>query len=163
MGQQIVQTLSRLLEIQERLLKTAQEKIELLKNNDVETLETLLKEEEKTVELLEKTEQERQTKVNEFIKQQGIETEEATLSAIIPYMDEKDRQAAEQLQEKMLETIADLKRLNDLNEQLTKQSLYFINAQLAALTPETDSRYTYQRPNQKPNTQRPQSIFDSKA
>jgi len=163
MSQQIVQTLSRLLEIQERLLKTAQEKIELLKNNDVEQLEKLLKEEAKEVDLLEKVERERQTAVAEFIKQRGIETEEHTLSAILPHLNENEQEAVEQLQEKLVETIADLKQYNDLNEQLTKQSLYFVNAQLAALTPDTDSPYTYQHPNQKPKTQRPKSIFDSKA
>lgn len=163
MSQPIIESLSRLLEIQERLIKTAQEKIELLKNNDVEKLEKLLKEEEKEVDLLEKVERERQTAVAEFITQHGIETEEHTLSAIMPYFDENDRKVVTQLQEKLLETIADLKQYNDLNEQLTKQSLYFVNAQLAALTPNTDSSYTYQHPNQKPKPQRPQSIFDSKA
>lgn len=163
MSQQIVQSLSRMLEIQVRLLETAREKIELLKNNDVEQLEKLLKKEEKEVDLLEKVERERQTAVAEFIKQHGIETEEHTLSAIMPYLDENDQKTIEQLQEKLLETIADLKQYNDLNEQLTRQSLYFVNAQLAALTPNTDSTYGYQHPNQKLKPQRPQSIFDSKA
>lgn len=163
MSQQIIETLSRLLEIQERLTKTAQEKIDLLKNNEVEKLEQLLKEEEKAVDLLERLEQERQAAVVEFMKQHGLESEETTLSAIMPHLTEEDQQLVQHLQEKLLQTMVELKQYNDLNEQLTKQSLYFVNAQLAAVTPDTDSTYTYQRPNQKQTAQRPQSIFDSKA
>lgn len=164
MSQKIIQSLSRLLEIQECLLKTAEEKIELLKNNDVEQLEKLLKKEEKEVDLLEKVEQERQLAVANFMKQHGIESEEDTLSSIVPYLNEEDKQLVQQLSEKLVQTMVELKEYNDLNEQLTKQSLYFVNAQLAAFSPETDSTYAYQHPNQKHKTQqRTQSIFDSKA
>lgn len=159
----MIQTLAQLLKIQQRLNQLAKEKTELLKQNEVQRLEKLLKAEEVEVYLLEEAERKRQTAVVDFMRKHEIKNEEMTMSALSHYLTGKEKELFEQLHEKLMETVVELKERNDLNEQLTKQSLYFVNAQLAILSPESSANVTYQRPNHKNEETSRQSIFDSKA
>lgn len=159
----MIQTLAQLLKIQQRLNDLAKEKTELLKQNEVQKLEKLLKAEEAEVYLLEEAERKRQTAVSNFMQKQGIENEETTMSALSRYLTGEDKELFEKLHVKLMEEVVELRERNELNEQLTKQSLYFVNAQLAFLSPESTTNVTYQRPNNKTEGQSRQSIFDSKA
>lgn len=163
MSANIIQSLEQLLKIQQRLNELAEEKTELLKKNEVKKLEELLKSEELEVHLLEQAELKRQTVVAEFLRKNGIEAEDTTLSALYPYLTGQDKQQFDKLQMKLVEVLVELKERNELNEQLTKQSLYFVNASLAMLSPESNASVTYQRPDHKTQAQGRQSIFDSKA
>ena len=159
----MVQILAQMLKIHQRLNRLAKEKTELLKQNDVENLEKLLKAEEAKVHLLEEAERKRQAAVYDFMKNHGIEHEEPTMSVLSQYLTGKEKEQFQALHAELTEAAAELKRRNELNEQLTKQSLFFINAQLAMLSPDSQTSVTYQHPNDKKISQRRHSIFDSKA
>lgn len=163
MSANLIQSLAQVLKSQQRLNEIALEKTELLKKNEVKKLEELLKKEELEIHLLEQTERKRLAAVTEFMNQNGIEAEDTTMSALLPYLTGNDKERFEKLQMKLVEELVELKERNELNEQLTKQSLYFVNASLAMLSPEETTAMTYQRPNNKKQEQGRQSIFDSKA
>lgn len=157
------ETLTQLLDIQKRLNELAREKTEVIKQNDVEKLEELLKAEETTVQLLEKVEDKRQAVVSAFLKEHRIEDAEPTMSTLANYLPAEQKQRFEELHEALLEEIVELKERNELNDLLTKQSLYFINASLELVSPESE-KMNYQNPKSKqtPPPSR-QSFFDSKA
>lgn len=159
----MIQTLAQLLKIQQRLNHLAKEKTDYLKQNAVQELERLLKVEETEVNLLEEAERKRQMAVTDFIHQHDIENENVTMSTLSRYLTGKEKDLFEKLQIKLGKEAVKLKNQNTLNDELTKQSLYFVNVQLEMLSPKSTATVTYQPPSTKSSDQSRRSIFDSKA
>lgn len=162
MSANLIQSLAQLLKIQQSLNKIASEKTELLKRNEIQELEKLLQKEEQQVYLLEKADEARHEAVLQFMQAKGVESEDAIVSSLYPLLSEEDQALVEKLQMKLMEELIELKERNELNEELTKQSLYYVNASLTMFNPESAS-VTYKRPNHKMQENERQSIFDSKA
>ncbi|PWA12628.1 hypothetical protein DCC39_05245 [Pueribacillus theae] len=161
-AQNIIQSLAMLLKIQQQLNDLTIEKTEFLKQNEIKKLEELLKAEEKQIKLLGKADENRQKAVEDFLNRKGIVIEDVTLSSLYPFMEENDREIIRKLHAKLSEEIIKMKEQNELNQQLTKQSLQFVNASLEMLSPEPEE-VTYKHPENKKTDGSHRSFFDSKA
>lgn len=161
-AQNIIQSLAMLLKIQQQLNDLTIEKTEFLKQNEIKKLEELLKAEEKQIKLLGKADENRQKAVEDFLSEKGIVIEDVTLSSLFPFMEENERVMIRKLHAKLSEEIFKMKEQNELNQQLTKQSLQFVNASLEMLSPES-VEVTYQHPENKKTGGSHRSFFDSKA
>ncbi|WP_257350264.1 flagellar protein FlgN [Pseudalkalibacillus decolorationis] len=164
-AERMVGLLSDLQKAHEQLLGISVQKTDALKQNDISKLDTLLKEEEKSVQSIEKVENERVAEVEALLKGQGIIADNSpSLSQIIRFYNVDDQERLEKSQEELRETIGQLRKQNELNHDLTRQSLQFVNASLSLMGPKQPA--TYERTGQANNTNnygRRQSMFDSKA
>ncbi|WLD92976.1 flagellar protein FlgN [Alkalihalobacillus sp. AL-G] len=165
-GERMVGLLSDLHNAHELLFEISVEKTETLKENDVNKLDTLLKEEEKTIQLIERIENDRISAVERLLNEKGIVADDnPSLGQLIRFYNIKEQGQLEELQEKLRETIERLQEQNELNNDLTRQSLQFVNASLSLMEP-TQSTATYERTGQAKQTnsyEQRQSMFDSKA
>ncbi len=140
--QPIISILEKLEKMHKSLLEHAYKKTELVKNNDMEELDKMLKVEQSHVAAIEQLEQLRQKKVVEFFQLKGIKVSSppsvAELLEVIE--DEEESQQLSDVRNRLLKVIDDLKKQNDLNQQLIYNSLQLVNVTLNMLRSLFDSQ-----------------------
>jgi len=158
--QTLITAMEKLLELHKELLQTANEKTTALKNNDVEELTKILRTEQKIAASIQITNNKRQ-QVAEVIAKGN---KDVTISDIIVMLEGAEQEELQQLQEELGAILAQLKDVNELNQQLLKLSLQFIHLNLDLMAPELDTaNYTKTRNEANDHSSPGKSIFDSKA
>ncbi|MFC5464680.1 flagellar protein FlgN [Lederbergia graminis] len=158
--QTLITAMGKLLELHKELLQTANEKTTALKNNDVEELTKILRTEQKIAASIQITNNKRQ-QVAEVIAKGN---KDVTISDIITVLEGAEGKELQQLQEELGTVLAQLKDVNELNQQLLKLSLQFIHLNLDLMAPELDNaNYTKTRNEANDHPNPGKSIFDSKA
>lgn len=164
--QGLISVLERLLEVQRAMNTLATEKTEVLKKNDIKGLEAIMKQEDAYVAQLEQLETQRVDETKGLLKAKGIMPEDVTLSAIVHMVAENEREQIETLQEQLQKEMDQLQSQNELNQDLIRQSLHFINLSIDMVAP-PEPDVTYQKPSGQDsgydNGPKRTSIFDSKA
>lgn len=162
--QPITSILEKLEKMHKSLLEHAYKKTELVKNNDMEELDKMLKVEQSHVAAIEQLEQLRQKKVVEFFQLKGIKVSSppsvAELLEVIE--DEEESQQLSDVRNRLLKVIDDLKKQNDLNQQLIYNSLQLVNVTLNMLRPQPEEINYSEKTVRGGNAPR-QSLFDSQA
>ncbi|MEK4285463.1 MULTISPECIES: flagellar protein FlgN [Ureibacillus] len=162
--QPIISILEKLEKMHKSLLEHAYKKTELVKNNDMEELDKMLKVEQSHVAAIEQLEQLRQKKVVEFFQLKGIKVSSppsvAELLEVIE--DEEESQQLSDVRNRLLKVIDDLKKQNDLNQQLIYNSLQLVNVTLNMLRPQPEEINYSEKTVRGGNAPR-QSLFDSQA
>lgn len=155
----VIEELERLCVLHEHLLSLSEQKTEALKTNEIKALSEIVTKEQKYVQAIEQTEQSRIEATKSCIG-----SSDATISACISKAAGGEKKVLEQLYAKLSQLVIRLKDVNDLNKQLTFQSLQFISLTFDMLLPkEGGSNYgKEQQPNQTGGVKR-LSLFDSKA
>ncbi|QKY69943.1 flagellar protein FlgN [Lentibacillus sp. CBA3610] len=156
----IIQALEKLIKLHEGLLDSASQKTELIKEGSVDKLQTLLVKEHKYVQALEQAEIKRQKAVEVWLENQGITLSHATITAILEILiDEQAKEDLENTVVKLTNTITQLKQQEQLNRDLIRQSLQFVELSLDMMKPSL-SHMNY---GAKQTTDSPErSVFDSK-
>ncbi|MGP4078947.1 flagellar protein FlgN [Pseudalkalibacillus sp. R45] len=148
------------------LLEISVEKTEALKKNDITVLDKLLNEENKCIQTIERIENERIREVETLLNAQGIVVDEnPSLAQLLRFYDHEGQAKLIHAQNQLRQTIQELQDQNELNHELTRQSLQFVNASLSLMEPKKTTA-NYGRPgqtNQQNGYQKSRSIFDSKA
>lgn len=135
--EKIVSVLTKLERMHKSLLELAYKKTELVKTNNMDGLNQLLKDEQAHVAAIEQLEQQRQTMVTDYLRAKGIALSDiATVADVIEVADTPtEKQQLETLRKRLILAIEDLRKQNDLNQQLIFQSLQFVNMTLDLLRP----------------------------
>lgn len=158
-AKQLIELLEKHVKLHKGLLELANKKTEVLKKGDTEALNGIVKEEQKYIAAIDRVEQERILVVNAMIG----EANEPTLTACILQTEGTERAMLEKLRDDLSAVILELKSVNQLNEQLAKQSLQFVHVMLDMLVPQP-KEVNYQNPNMAPSSYGGgSSLFDSKA
>lgn len=158
-ARQLIELLEKHVKLHKGLLELANKKTEVLKKGDMEALNAIIKEEQKYIAAIDRVEQERVRAVNAMMG----EADEPTLAACISQTEGTERAMLEKLRNDLSTVILELKNANQLNEQLTKQSLQFVHAMLDMLMPQP-KEVNYRNPNMAPPSyEGGSSLFDSKA
>lgn len=145
------------------LNQLAKQKTEIIKTGDTDALNNLLKEEKKHIQAILQFENERQQASKDFLTNHTrTDVTSLTLSDCIEIADPTEKQKLTQLKSELQSQIKALTDRNELNQQLIKQSLQFVNLSLDLLVPEIDT-YNYERPGQAYQHNEGRSIFNSKA
>jgi flagellar biosynthesis/type III secretory pathway chaperone len=141
-------------------LELANEKTEVLKKGDMEALIGIMKQEQKYIAAINQIERERIHVVEAMVS----ESNERTLTTCIELAEESERSVLERLKDELSAVVSELKNINLLNQQLTQQSLQFVNMMLDMVMPQPQE-VNYGRPNAAttPQYENSRSIFDSKA
>lgn len=161
---QIINMLQKLLSLHQSLLTLSKEKTEALKNGGMEELQAILVKERKHVQAIGKLEQEREILVTEWFKQAGITESEATVTVMLDVLQEpNEKQQLQEIFDKFVMVLMDLKKQEQLNHQLTHQSLQFVELSLDMIQPSMKNM-NYGKPNtDSVDTAQKRSVFDSKA
>lgn len=162
-AEQLIQTLGKILLLHKSFNQLAKQKTELLKVGDTDALNNLLKEERKNIQAIQKFETERQQVSKAFLsKFNCTKNDNPTISDCIQFANPVEKQKLSQIKADLQAQVKELADRNELNQQLLKQSLQFLNLSLDILIPEIDT-YNYERPGQAHQYEEGRSIFNSKA
>lgn len=159
LADKLITTLEKLLSLHEQLYKVALQKSEILKKDNIDELREMLKQEQKFVQAIKQIEAERILITAEFLNRE----QELTLSACIEQADGLNKEKLQYIRHKFQDVMDKLKTANQLNQQLTQQSLQFVSISLDMLMPQENTQ-NYNRPDQSRGMEtKRRSIFDSKA
>ena len=143
--QPIITSLQQLLELHQSLLSISENKTEVLKKGDLEGLQQLLKTERKHVQAIKKIEAQNVTALLELID------------------NDAEKKALEAVTTTLAEVLVELKQQEQLNQQLTQQSLQFVQLSMNMIAPTIQSiNYSNKNKSTTDNTTK-RSVFDSKA
>lgn len=159
---QIIEQLEKIYQLQKSLLIISKEKTELIKNNDIDQFNQLLMTERKHVQAIEQLESKRMNLTDEFFEKEAPESERTISQLIELVKDEEERKQLQHIFEKLIFVLADLKQQEKLNQDLTQQSLQFIDLSLELLQPHLNKNLNYGQGSGQ-QTKRQSSVFDSKA
>ncbi|MDA3130947.1 flagellar protein FlgN [Aliibacillus thermotolerans] len=159
----ILELMALLIKQHQELLQLSSQKTEWIKTNNMEELTRLLKEESKKIREIEQTETKRQQAVANYLKEQGENKEEATITELLEYVPEKYHEPFRTLQQRLLEEMTALRKKESLNRALIEESLQFVHFTLDMIQPDPEA-IRYQHPSKETTeTNDNFSIFDSKA
>ena len=134
----IYATLEKLEKMHKSLLELAYKKTEILKENNMEALDLMLKNEQAHVAAIDQLEQQRQLQVTQYLRATGqVPTDKISVADVIKIAEnEADQHKLQDVRNRLLTVIEDLRKQNDLNQKLTFQSLQFVNLSLDLLRPQ---------------------------
>jgi flagellar biosynthesis/type III secretory pathway chaperone len=160
MIQEIVSKIEEMIDVHQTLNQLATEKTDAVVNGDIKSLDRIVNREEVETLRLTQLEDERVKLVQVYTKEHGGET---TFTALIENAPEEERERLTELQSKLAENVFMLKHQNDLNQDLIKQSLDWIQVNQKLLDPrKMPANYNNPRTGQK--QEKPSiSQFDSRA
>lgn len=158
-AENLVSTLKKILILHQNLLKLSERKTDILKKGDIDALNEQMKEEQKYILAIRQVEIERITIVDNLL---GQRVQEKTLSKCIEAATEPIRSELAKLHDDLVKVTRDLKAVNELNQQLTHQSLQYVNMSLDMLLPQEQTA-TYGNPAGAKEKKQTRSMFDSKA
>ncbi|MFT4414411.1 flagellar protein FlgN [Fredinandcohnia humi] len=155
----LVTLLKKILILHQNLYKLSEQKTDILKKGDIDALKDHMKEEQKFVTAIRQLDNERISVVNHIL---GPHVEDKTVTKCLEIMDEPYRSELSRIFKELVSVIDKLKDVNHLNQQLTHQSLQFVNMSLEMLLPQEQS-VNYGKPTEPKEKKQSRSIFDSKA
>lgn len=161
---EIVDTLQQQHKLYEQLLKMELTKKQLIMKNDILPLNVLTQKEKLVTAEAEKLEQTRSRLTTRYFKDIGFRFRSGVLSELIKAVsnaDEKDQLL--QMHGKLTGLLAELKRANDLNQQLIKQSLDFIDFSIDLMLDDPNEDVVYQHPMNQLSGNKRKRMFDSRA
>ncbi|MDQ0352903.1 hypothetical protein J2R98_002754 [Alkalibacillus filiformis] len=160
----IIEKLEKIQQLNESLYQLSQDKTERLKNNDLETFNELLITERKHAQAIDQLEAKRVQETDAWFQQNDLNDEEQTITNMIEYIqDGEQKERLESLYEKLVYVLANLKQQEQLNRDLTHQSLQYLELTLDLIKPTYQKDLNYRKPQQQTNQTTDRSVFDSKA
>lgn len=159
----IVQLLENLTELHRPLLELGEQKKQVIIDNDVERLNQIAAQENKWIKRILDLEKHREQATEAFLSKHGHPpVRNMTISELAKLVfNINEKQALLAAQMKLMDIMAKLKSVNELNQSLIEQSLAFINYSLDLLMgPEDDT--VYRNPAQQTSTSNRQGYFDTR-
>ncbi|WP_404427551.1 flagellar protein FlgN [Ureibacillus chungkukjangi] len=163
--QPIVSILEKLEKMHKSLLELSLAKTELVKKGDMEGLDTIIKNEQSHVAAIEVLEKQRLQMVTDYLRAKGIAlVDTPTVAHVIEAAEtEEERNQLNEVSNQLISVIANLKKQNELNQQLVFQSLKFVNMSLDMMRPQPEQiNYSGNQAADQNNAAK-KSIFDSQA
>ena len=160
----ILSALEGLVQLHESLLQLSIKKTEQLKKGKIDELQDILTSEQKHIQAIDKLEAQRLKAVDEWAEQVQLgESDEKNVTFILAHLsDQTERHELEKLSTQLAETLVELKAQEGLNQELTQQSLQFVQMNLAMLSPTIEQMNYGNKSNQNDPVSK-RSVFDSKA
>jgi flagellar biosynthesis/type III secretory pathway chaperone len=163
--QALIQVMEELNEHHLHLLEFAEQKKQVLIQNEVEKLNQIVNKENQWIKKVTQCDQRRVMIIGEFLISKGYRPNAAiTISDLIKLIfNAGEKQQIIDLQKKILQTIDQLKERNRLNQTLIEQSLMFIDYSLDLIIGPPEDEVVYHNPHQHNNGTKRSGTFDSRA
>lgn len=165
----LIKVIEDIFKLQIDMLELANHKKEVLISGDIDELSKIMKKESSWIKKLSKLEEERIAAVKQLLNERKLSNDNITVTQLVNILESPlEKEQLSELNLKLTNTIDKIQQLNDLNTELIKQSLDFIENTIDMITGESRQQsYTYGRPTVKQTdvTSMPSSknIFDKKA
>lgn len=160
----IIALMNKLGSLHQSLLTLSKEKTEHLKEGNMADLQSLLVTERKHIQAINQVESEREKLAHQWFQARGLQDQQPTVSAMLAEVAvDKEKDQLQAAFEQLIYVLAELKQQEQLNQQLTQQSLQFVELSMDMLQPSMKNM-NYGKPNAKgTDTGSKRSLFDSKA
>lgn len=162
-GESLIQTLAKMLKVHRELKQLSAEKTEILKKGDMNALNELLSKEQSHIAVITTLENEREQITATLLTERGVHINKPILADCLEFVTADERAKLQALQKALLDELAIIKDQNELNQQMIRQSLQFVNLSIDMLRPQPESP-NYSRPDATgKSSEGSRSLFDSKA
>ncbi|MBB6453630.1 flagellar biosynthesis/type III secretory pathway chaperone [Salirhabdus euzebyi] len=160
--QEIITVMTKLHSLHESLLTISKEKTVHLKSGDTTAFQATFVNERKHVQAIGQLEDKRQALTKQWFTQQGVQDANQTVSEMLSLIsDSNEKEQLMKVYEQLVITIAELKQQEQLNRELTEQSLQFVELSLELLQPSIKNMNYGEKKQGEQAFNR--SMFDSKA
>jgi flagellar biosynthesis/type III secretory pathway chaperone len=160
----LIHTLQQLDDHHREMIDIANEKKQAIIKDDVNGIIQIMNQESRILKKIEISEAERIVACNQLLKDRGIKSQlNLTITELTRLVfDPEEKQKLQQAQLQLSTTLAEVKQINDLNQQLIQQSLNFLEFSLELFGGRQDQEVTYHHPADKfGGVQRP-GLFDTR-
>ena len=162
--QDIVRILDEQEELYGQLLETANEKTPVLVKGDIDQLNAIVQKERKLIARAEQLEQQRILATHRHFVSLGYISRMNTLREVIQSVNQPElKQRLIEQQQELSRLLEELRRVNDLNQQLIRQSLAFIEYSIELLVGNPAEDIVYQHPQKNQGTGGRNGVFDRRA
>ncbi len=162
--QTIVSFLEKLTQLHESLLEISHLKTEKLKDGEIDNLQELIKQEQKHVQAINQVELKRIGAVEAWAKSHQLNPNETTVSMMIEsYVEGTEKDKLEKVTLKLAEVLVTLRAQEELNRQLTEQSLQFVRFSIDMIQPSIKNINYGNTKKSATDQSTNRSVFDSKA
>lgn len=159
----IIRVMEGQLSTHEELIEVGELKKSCIVNGDVQSLSKLLSRESTLIKKVAALEESREQAVTAYFSEKGMALTAPTMEELLKVTFRlEEKKELRRVREKLLERIAQLKEVNELNQQLLQQSLHYVNISIDLLTDQPNQEFTYSKPQQTANPSR-RGVFDRKA
>ena len=150
----------------ENLLQMANNKTDVIIKGDVPSLQTLTDEEQSVAGRLLRLEKKRIELIDDICLVTNKSSESMTVSALIELIpsDKPERTKLQDVSSRMIKVVEDVKKVNDINQQLLKESLDFVSFTMNAIQSSSSQNAGngYEKKGQRYEGQADNNFFDAK-
>ena len=151
------------LQLHEQLLSLSTEKKTILIEGSLERLEKLIKNEHRLIQEVQYLERDRFAMVKQLAEVLKISPDRVTISFLIDVVQSsEEKQLMAELKDNFQRVIEELTRINEINSNLLKQSLEYIQTTMEAITEDPGEDIVYTNPT-KMVGRKGKSVFDAKS
>lgn len=156
--------LDNLIQLHKALYTLAMQKKEVLIKGEIDELVAITRKEQQLIKGITAAETERQQVVKELSAEKGFPLQEGRLAELIKLTTSaEEKQRLTSYREELTRVVTQLQHANDLNQQLLKQSLSFVNMTLDLLTDTPEDDYIYGQSTADSYRQASRTFFNKKA
>ncbi|MCM3079649.1 flagellar protein FlgN [Brevibacillus invocatus] len=139
--------LDNLIQLHKAMFTLAEQKKKVLINGEIDELVAITRREQQLIKGVTAAEAARQSVVRELSGEKGLTLQEGTLAELIKLTTSaEEKQRLSSYREELTRIVGELRDANELNQQLLKQSLSFVNMTLDLITDTPEDDYIYGRP-----------------
>lgn len=158
MGQELLRLMSRMIEIHDALIQHSNEKNKALIERNTIELTRINKSERGLLQQLKQLEEERQQLTSSLTK-----ISNPSFTDVFNQLSPAVQRIIEGRRLELKEKAVQLKRLNEMNEDLIRDGVAFVQHMIGHMTSSPEVNINYGRPNQNPQREGPRGYFDTKA
>jgi flagellar biosynthesis/type III secretory pathway chaperone len=144
----VIEVLEQLAEVHEQLIECAETKKAAIIANDIDALSRVTASESRLIARIAELDRQRHERSVQVFSDHGFNTSEGvTLNRLYGVVFNPDQRARlQQAEARLRERLERLRQLNDLNQQLLKMSIDYVNFSIEVLSPQRDDDYIYRNP-----------------
>jgi flagellar biosynthesis/type III secretory pathway chaperone len=163
--QALVETMESLIEVHRSLLDLAKDKTPVLVENQVDKLNQIVNKESKLVKRVEELDLQRIQITGEYLMSRGYWPDSrVTMTDFIKMIFKaEEKKAVQDVHQKLLAILMELKEINSLNQKLVEQSLAFIEYSLDIISGPFEDDTVYHHPAQQVGLYKKSGFFDTRA
>ena len=158
----LIAILAEMVKLYEALLQLSRLKRDILVSGKPQELETLTKQEEFLIFQIGKLEGQRQRTAKEIAGMYGVQGDSITLEQMRQLADPRTAESLAALNANLEKIVSEITPLNQINSDLIRKALDFINFNINLLT-QSNAEPTYTTKGQNNQAAKPRALFDLKA
>ncbi|WP_239615865.1 flagellar protein FlgN [Cohnella mopanensis] len=144
----VITVLEQLVEVHEQLIEIATEKRQGIMANDLDVLNRTIKSESKCIQRLSVLDRDRLAASAQLLNENGVKPQGGiTLRQLYGVVfDPEQRSRLANLELQLKGHLNELRQRNELNQQLLRQSIDFVQFSIELIVPQADDSYIYKNP-----------------